>query len=156
MGYTMMVAVIPLTAEDLLRSPRWSGAPSALATTGVAVGTVWLSRLIVRHGRRLALAWGYLAAGAMALVAADDVAGQRQLGRVELGVLQHSPEDLLDVQRQPGGLDALRPDAPVVQCCGTVIEPGGDRQSEHGGSLAAPVSRRACTRRASHGAAPSA
>ena len=70
MGYTMMVAVIPLTAEDLLRSPRWSGAPSALATTGVAVGTVWLSRLIVRHGRRLALAWGYLAAGAMALVAA--------------------------------------------------------------------------------------
>lgn len=70
MGYTMMVAVIPLTAEDLLGSPRWSGAPSALATTGVAVGTVWLSRLIARRGRRLALAWGYLAAGVMALVAA--------------------------------------------------------------------------------------
>jgi len=29
----------------------------------------------------------------------------------QLRVLEHAPEDLLDVQRQPVGLDALRPDA---------------------------------------------
>jgi MFS family permease len=70
MGYTMMVAVLPLAAEDLLGSPRWSGAPSALATTGVAAGSVWLAALIARRGRRSALAIGYWAAAVAACVAA--------------------------------------------------------------------------------------
>lgn len=70
MGYTMMVAVIPLAAEDLLGSPRWSGAPSAMATTGIAVGTTWLAALMVRRGQRPALALGYWGAAAAACVAA--------------------------------------------------------------------------------------
>ena len=42
-GYTVMVAVLPLAAEDLLGSARWSGLPSSLATTGIAVGSVALA-----------------------------------------------------------------------------------------------------------------
>jgi MFS family permease len=70
MGYTMMVAVLPLSAEDLLGSPRWSGVPSALSTTGVAVGSVWLATLIARRGRRSALALSYTVATVAACVAA--------------------------------------------------------------------------------------
>ncbi len=70
MGYTMMVAVLPLAAEDLLGSARWSGAPSALATTGVAFGSTWMATLIARRGRRAALAIGYWVAAVAALVTA--------------------------------------------------------------------------------------
>jgi MFS family permease len=59
MGYTVMVAFLPLAAEDLLGSPRWAGVPSGLGTTGVAIGTVWLSAIMLRHGRRRALVVGY-------------------------------------------------------------------------------------------------
>jgi MFS family permease len=72
-GYTMIVAVLPLAAEDLLGSARWSGAPSALATTGVAFGSTWLAALIAHRGRRAALTLGYwvaaTAAGLTALAA---------------------------------------------------------------------------------------
>lgn len=74
MGYTMVVAVVPLAAEDLLGSPRWSGVPSSLGTTGVAVGTTWLATIMARRGRRAGLVVGYwtsaLAAGAGAASAA--------------------------------------------------------------------------------------
>jgi len=70
LGYTMMVAVLPLTAEDLLGSARWSGAPSALATTGVAFGSTWIAGLIARRGRRWALVAGYVVATLAALLAA--------------------------------------------------------------------------------------
>jgi len=70
LGYTMMVAVLPLTAEDLLGSATWSGAPSALATTGVAVGSTWLAAFIARRGRRAALISGYWAASIAAVGAA--------------------------------------------------------------------------------------
>jgi len=70
LGYTMIVAVLPLTAEDLLGSPRWSGAPSALATTGVAFGSTWIAALVARRGRRWALVAGYGAATVAALLAA--------------------------------------------------------------------------------------
>jgi MFS family permease len=66
----MIVAVLPLAAEDLLGSARWSGAPSALGTTGVAFGATWLATLTVRYGRRRALSFGYWAAAAAAGVAA--------------------------------------------------------------------------------------
>jgi MFS family permease len=59
MGYTVMVAFLPLAAEDLLGSPRWAGVPSGLGTTGVAIGTAWLSSIMLRHGRRRALVVGY-------------------------------------------------------------------------------------------------
>jgi MFS family permease len=70
LGYTMMVPVLPLTAEDLLGSARWSGAPSALATTGVAFGSTWIATLIARRGRRPALIAGYWTAALAALVVA--------------------------------------------------------------------------------------
>jgi len=70
MGYTVMVAVLPLVAEDLLGSPRWSGVPSSLATTGVAAGTAWLATLMSRRGRRQALVAGYGGAAVAASVAA--------------------------------------------------------------------------------------
>jgi MFS family permease len=74
MGYTVMVAVLPLAAEDLLGSARWSGLPSSLATTGIAVGSSVLAAVTVRRGRRQALVTGYTAA-AVAAVAAAVAAG---------------------------------------------------------------------------------
>jgi MFS family permease len=70
MGYTMLVAVIPLVAEDILGSPRWSGLPSALSTMGTAFGATWLTRIMARRGRRRGLTLGYVGAGACALLAA--------------------------------------------------------------------------------------
>jgi MFS family permease len=70
MGYTALVAFLPLVSEDLLGSPRWSGIPSAFGTVGTAFGAAWLSRLILRHGRRTGLLVGYLFAAAAAIAAA--------------------------------------------------------------------------------------
>lgn len=75
-GYTMVVAVVPLAAEDLLGTLRWSGAPSSLATTGVAAGTAWLAALMARRGRRSGLVAGYwLATVAAGVAAAGAAAG---------------------------------------------------------------------------------
>lgn len=70
----MMVAVLPLTAEDLLQSPRWSGAPSALGTLGVAFGASWIASHMRRRSRRTALALGYLLSTVAAGVAAAGAA----------------------------------------------------------------------------------
>ncbi len=70
MGYTVLVTFLPLVSEDLLGNPRWSGVPSAFGTVGTAFGAAWLSRLIVRYGRRAALVLGYLFAASAAVVAA--------------------------------------------------------------------------------------
>jgi MFS family permease len=69
MGYTILVAVVPLAAEDLLGSPRWSGVPSALGTVGTAFGAAWLAGVMSRRGRRRGLVLGYLGAAAAAIVA---------------------------------------------------------------------------------------
>jgi len=60
MGYTVLVTFLPLVSEDLLGNPRWSGIPSAFGTVGTAFGAAWLSRLILRYGRRASLVLGYL------------------------------------------------------------------------------------------------
>src|SRR3990172_7351631 len=70
MGYTVLVTFLPLVSEDLLGNPRWSGIPSALGTVGTAFGAAWLSRLIVRYGRRMSLVLGYLFAATAAIAAA--------------------------------------------------------------------------------------
>jgi MFS family permease len=69
MGYTVLVTFLPLVSEDLLGSPRWSGIPSAFGTVGTAFGAAWLSRIIVRSGRRSGLVLGYLFAAAAAVAA---------------------------------------------------------------------------------------
>lgn len=70
MGYTVVVAFLPLAAEDLLGSPRWAGVPSGLGTTGVAIGAAWLSSIMLRHGRRRALVVGYALAAVASVGAA--------------------------------------------------------------------------------------
>ena len=54
-GFLAMIAVIPLVAEDLLGSAKWSGLPSSIMTGGTAFGTSWLAATMVRHGRRRGL-----------------------------------------------------------------------------------------------------
>lgn len=70
MGYTLMVAYLPLAAEDILGDPHWSGLPSALGTVGTAFGTTWLSTVMLRRGRRRGLVIGYALAGLSAVLAA--------------------------------------------------------------------------------------
>jgi MFS family permease len=70
MGYTILVAVVPLAAEDLLGSPRWSGVPSALGTVGTAFGAASLAGFMSRHGQRQGLVLGYLGASVAAIAAA--------------------------------------------------------------------------------------
>lgn len=74
MGYTMVATLVPLVAEDLLGSPRWSGAPAGLGTLGVAFGTPVLSALMVRRGRRRGLVVGYGVAALAALAAGLGIA----------------------------------------------------------------------------------
>lgn len=69
-GFLAMVAVIPLVAEDLLGSARWSGLPSAILTGGTAFGTSWLAATMARHGRRRGLLLGYMTAATGAVLAA--------------------------------------------------------------------------------------
>jgi MFS family permease len=70
MGYTLMVAYLPLAAEDILGDAHWSGLPSALGTVGTAFGTTWLSAIMLRRGRRPGLVLGYALAGVSAVLAA--------------------------------------------------------------------------------------
>lgn len=69
-GYLAIVTVLPLVAEDLLGSARFSGVPSALGIFGTAVGATWLSKVIARRGARAGLSLGYLTAAFAALAAA--------------------------------------------------------------------------------------
>ena len=46
-GFLAMVTVMPLIAEDLLGSAKWSGLPSAILTGGTAFGTSWLAATMV-------------------------------------------------------------------------------------------------------------
>src|SRR6185437_3321346 len=59
---------------------------------------------------------------------ADQVGGQRHLGRVELAVPRHPEERLLDRQRQDGQVHALRLDLAPGQPGGPVVGPAGQRQ----------------------------
>ncbi len=70
LGFSVLVTFLPLVSEDLLGNPRWSGIPSAFGTVGTAFGAAWLSRLILRLGRRAGLVLGYLFAAAAAVGAA--------------------------------------------------------------------------------------
>lgn len=69
-GFLAMVTVMPLIAEDLLGSAKWSGLPSAILTGGTAFGTSWLAATMVRHGRRHGFLLGYMTASTGAVLAA--------------------------------------------------------------------------------------
>lgn len=71
-GYT----AAPLVAVELTGGRTWSGLPGAAAILGTAGGAAVLAEVMVRHGRRLGLAAGWMmgALGALLAVAAT-VAG---------------------------------------------------------------------------------
>lgn len=71
-GHIAAVTVGTIVGQDLLGSPTWAGAPASSVVLGAATGALVLSGLMVRHGRRIGLAAGYLIGvlGAVAAVAA--------------------------------------------------------------------------------------
>ncbi len=68
-GYIAAITVTTIVAQDLLGSPTLAGAPGATVVLGAAVGSVLLSSLMVRRGRRVGLVTGYSVAVVGALVA---------------------------------------------------------------------------------------
>lgn len=69
-SYIPAVSVVPLAAEDMLGSARWSGVPGALAIAGTALGTAWLTRIMARRSRRFGLQLGFAVAAGAAVLAA--------------------------------------------------------------------------------------
>jgi MFS family permease len=57
-----------LLAADIMGS-AWSGVPNTAGVLGTAAGTLWLSALMARRGRRFGLLFGYLLAAVGAVVA---------------------------------------------------------------------------------------
>ncbi len=68
-GYIAASTVATIVAQDLLGSATLAGAPGASVVLGAAVGSVLLSSLMVRRGRRVGLVTGYSVAVLGALVA---------------------------------------------------------------------------------------
>ena len=65
-AFIAAITVAPLAAEDLLGSARWSGAATAVATLGLALGVAPLAAFMARRGRRpgFSVALSVAAAGA--------------------------------------------------------------------------------------------
>jgi MFS family permease len=68
-GYIAAVTVSTIAAEDLAGSSAWAGVPGAAAVLGAAGGSILLSWIMVRAGRRAGLTAGYGLGVAGALVA---------------------------------------------------------------------------------------
>ncbi|MFN8621864.1 MAG: MFS transporter [Chloroflexota bacterium] len=69
-GYIAAVTVATLVAQSLAGSTAWAGLPGATIVIGSATGSMLLSRLMVRRGRRVGLTMGYvIGAGGAALAA---------------------------------------------------------------------------------------
>lgn len=58
-GHIAAVTVATIVARDISGDTSWSGAPGATIVLGAAAGSVILSQLMVRRGRRSGLAAGY-------------------------------------------------------------------------------------------------
>jgi MFS family permease len=58
-GHIAAVTVATIAADELGGSEVWSGAPGAAVVLGAAIGSVLLSNLMVRSGRRAGLSAGY-------------------------------------------------------------------------------------------------
>jgi MFS family permease len=58
-GHIAAVTVSTIVAQDLLGSATFAGAPGATIVLGAALGSVVLSALMVRRGRRVGLVAGY-------------------------------------------------------------------------------------------------
>jgi MFS family permease len=71
-GYIAAVTVATIAAEELAGSSAWAGVPGAAAVLGAAGGSILLSWIMVRAGRRAGLSAGYAlgVVGALLAVAA--------------------------------------------------------------------------------------
>ncbi len=72
-GHIAAVTVATIVAGDLLGSATFAGAPGAAIVLGAALGSVLLSALMARRGRRPGLVAGYVVAGGGALIATASV-----------------------------------------------------------------------------------
>ena len=68
-GHIAAVTVATIVAQDLLGSPIFAGAPGATVVLGAAIGSVLLSSLMARRGRRIGLVTGYSVGVVGALIA---------------------------------------------------------------------------------------
>jgi len=68
-GHIAAVTVATIVAKDLLGSQTFAGAPGASVVLGAALGSVLLSALMARRGRRIGLVTGYSVGVLGALVA---------------------------------------------------------------------------------------
>ena len=68
-GHIAAVTVATIVAQDLLGSPTLAGAPGATVVLGAAIGSVLLSSLMARRGRRIGLVAGYSIGVGGALIA---------------------------------------------------------------------------------------
>ncbi|MBW3606623.1 MAG: hypothetical protein KY460_17285 [Actinobacteria bacterium] len=69
-GLFAAMTVAPLVAVELTGASTLSGLPTAAALAGTALGATMISRVMVRLGRRVGLAFGFVAGAAGGLVAA--------------------------------------------------------------------------------------
>ena len=69
-GHIAAVVVATIVAKDLLGSQALAGLPGATVVLGAALGSVLLSALMARRGRRIGLATGYSIGVVGALIAA--------------------------------------------------------------------------------------
>jgi MFS family permease len=72
-GYIAAVTIGTLVAQDLLGSTTLAGVPSATVVLGASAGSILLSSLMARRGRRPGLVLGYAVAVVGALLAATAV-----------------------------------------------------------------------------------
>lgn len=72
-GHIAAVTVATIVARDLLGSQTWAGLPGATVVLGAALGSVLLSALMARRGRRIGLVTGYSVGVLGALVATTAV-----------------------------------------------------------------------------------
>lgn len=72
-GHIAAITVATIVARELAGSAEWSGAPGASVVLGAALGSVVLSAVMVRKGRRIGLATGYVTGVVGALLATTAV-----------------------------------------------------------------------------------
>ena len=72
-GHIAAVTVATIVAQDLLGDPTFAGAPGATVVLGAAIGSILLSSLMARRGRRIGLVTGYSVGVLGALIATSAV-----------------------------------------------------------------------------------
>jgi MFS family permease len=72
-GHIAAVTVATIVAEEIAGTSAWAGAPGATVVLGAAVGSVVLSAIMVRRGRRFGLTAGYVVGVVGALIATGAV-----------------------------------------------------------------------------------